>query len=105
MLTSRPQGGVLTSCRRQRAERGSRASFEDQPRAFEALAYGFAAPAGYDAHEFVAVTGEFFERLDKLLAVQDEEHPVLFGELFDGFAARLLGAHGLGEQPLALGRL
>ena len=80
-------------------------TLEDQPRALEAVAYGFAASARHDAYEPVALAGEVFERLDQLLAVQDEDHPVLSGEFLDGLAARLLGAHGLGKQPLALGRL
>src|ERR671916_2135163 len=69
------------------------------------MGYGFAAPAGYDAHELVALAGKFFQRLGQLLAVQDEDDPVISGEILDGLAARLLGAHGLGQQPLALGRL
>ena len=78
---------------------------EDQPRTLEALAYRLAAPAGYDAPQPVALAGEFLERLDQLLAVQDEDHLVLFGEFLDGLAARFFGAHGFGEQSLALGRL
>ena len=80
-------------------------SLEDQPRALEALAYGFAPSAGYYANEPVALTGEILQRLDQLLAVQHEDHPVVFGEVLDGIVALLLCAHGLREQTLALRRL
>src|SRR5829696_9514821 len=78
---------------------------EDQPRALEAFAYRFASPAGYHAHQPVALTGEVLERLDHLIAVQNEDHPVLHRELLDGLSSRLLRAYGLGQQPLPLGGL
>src|SRR5215204_4194280 len=78
---------------------------EDQPRALEAVAYRFAPSAGYHAHEPVALTGEVLQRLHHLIAVQNENHPVLHGELLDGLASSLFRPYGLGQQPLPLGRL
>jgi hypothetical protein len=37
--------------------------------------------------------------------VQNEDHPMLLGELLDGLASRLFSPYGLGQQPLSLGRL
>src|SRR5215216_6205968 len=78
---------------------------EDQPRALEAFAYGLAPPAGYHAHDPIALTGEVLERLGQLSAVQNEDHPVLLRELLNGLASRLFCPHGLSQQTLPLGRL
>src|SRR5215207_9596921 len=78
---------------------------EDQPRALEALAYSVAPPAGYHAHEPVALTDEVLQRFLDLRAVQNEDHPMLLGKLLDGLTARLFSPYGLGQQPLSLGRL
>src|SRR5215208_1415059 len=78
---------------------------EDQPRALEAFAYSLAPPAGYHAHEPVALTDEVLQGLLDLRAVQNEDHPMLLGELLDGLASRLFSPYGLGQQPLSLCRL
>src|SRR5215211_6599710 len=75
---------------------------EDQPRALEAVADRLAPPAGHHAHEPIALAGEVLERLNHLIAVQHEDHPVLHRQLFDGFASRLLRPHRLGQEPLPL---
>src|SRR5215204_6298096 len=78
---------------------------EDQPRALEPLAYRLAPPAGYHAHEPVALAYEVLERLLHLRAVHNEDHPMLLGELLDGLASRLFCPYGFRQQPLPLGCL
>src|SRR5918994_4093393 len=72
---------------------------EDQPRALETLTYRLAPPAGYHAHEPIPLADEVLERLLHLRAVQNEDHPMVLGELLYGLASRLFCPYGFGPQP------